>query len=64
MQFGVNCYGVKPNKRDVDKMYNVSELTSCRDPKAPKTSNKFTDKIGNISIAGFNYNNWNRVERV
>jgi hypothetical protein len=64
VRFGVNCYGRKPNMRDIERAkmtkgskFPVSEADRAEEEKLKK----WKKKIENIVIAPFNNNKWSSV---
>ncbi len=55
-KFGVNCYGKKPKKRDIDNLSTEQNMTSITE----EQKNKFSDLIKDIPILDFNYLLWSK----
>ena len=64
LKFGVNCYGVKPNKKERDDLYMQASSVPRYSRNNANEQNMFSKMIDNIIISGFNYNKWNQVERI
>jgi len=58
LKFGVNCYGVKPPKRDIDQMAQPHIPLSALDKTMDKRVQYFQNHMDKIRIDSFNSNEW------
>ena len=60
IKFGVNCYGMKPDMKNKDKIYMKASETRVHNINNGSNSQN-TD---NVIVAGFNTTDWNQYERM
>ena len=61
VNFGVNCYGKKPEMLDPDALTKPLYPTTKQDKMLDQMSQKYEKNLKNIDVSPFNHENWSRI---